>query len=146
MSLTRVNTRWFCDVKGTVCSFGEDIFNFYITKYLFFQSLDRQAVLRGKIRSPDHCVKLERWQGPPNINSRKLCRPLSSVCLFSYENKESLFRLNEDLCLLIKMSSTKLHSAPLKLIQIQTFRDIASIHFSGQNIQTYHTQMIIWCF
>ena len=25
----------------------------------------------GKIRSPEHCLKLERWQGPPHINKVK---------------------------------------------------------------------------
>ena len=33
-------------------------------KYLVFE----QAILREKIRSPEHCLKLENWQGPPNIN------------------------------------------------------------------------------
>ena len=26
---------------------------------------------QGKIRSPDHCLKLEKWQGPPHINTVK---------------------------------------------------------------------------
>ena len=33
-----------------------------------------------KIKSPEHCLKLERWQGPPHINKVK-----------QYEIKVSLF-------------------------------------------------------
>ena len=57
-----------------------------------------------KIRSPEHCSNLERWQGPPQIskeNGMKLCCPQRSVCCSPL------------VALLIKMSSSKLHSAPL---------------------------------
>ena len=43
-------------------------------------------------RSPEHCQKWERWQGPPHINkvwnSVKLRCPLGSVCLFSLISDE----------------------------------------------------------
>ena len=50
-----------------------------------------------------------------------LCCPLKLVCLFSHENKKFVYLVcldikksfNEDLSSLIKISSTKLHSAPL---------------------------------
>ena len=68
--------------KGTWCNLGEDIqtqnFNIYkmnevITqtqKYSSFLQLNKQAVLRRK-QGPEHCLKLERWQGPPHINKVK---------------------------------------------------------------------------
>ena len=32
-----------------------------------------------KVKSPEHCLKLERWQGPPHVNNVKqdetVCRP-----------------------------------------------------------------------
>ena len=40
---------------------------------------------------PEQCLKLERWQGPPHINTMKqykLCFPLRSVCLFSDEDEQ----------------------------------------------------------
>ena len=44
--------------------------------------------------SPEHCLKLERWQGPPHINKVKQCETVLSlkVSLFSHENEKSLFR------------------------------------------------------
>lgn len=33
--------------------------------------LHKQAVLRGKRISLEHCLMLERWQGPPHVNKLK---------------------------------------------------------------------------
>ena len=45
--------------------------------------------------SPERCLKLEKWQGPPHIEEVKqneTVLSLRSVCLFSHENqKQSLF-------------------------------------------------------
>ena len=35
--------------------------------------MNKQAVLRGG-RTPEHCLKLERWQGLPHINKVKQCK------------------------------------------------------------------------
>ena len=54
----------------------------------------KQAVRREKIRSTEHWLKLERWQGPPHINKVKHCITVLSFkvsLLISHENKESLF-------------------------------------------------------
>ena len=65
-----------------------------------------QTSCSRKIGAHEHCLKLEGWQGRPEINKVK-----QLVCLFSHENVYSvnLFRHNkrklvsEDLSLLIKM-------------------------------------------
>ena len=65
---------------------------------------------------PEQCLKLERWQGPPHINTMKqykLCFPLRSVCLFSDEDEQF------DLVIIlfwqrkIHISYPKLRTAPL---------------------------------
>ena len=65
-------------VEEAVCIIGEEIQtqNFYIyntnevmiqtKKYLLFHVWINK--LFRKIRSPQRCLKLERWQGPPHIN------------------------------------------------------------------------------
>ena len=45
----------------------------------FFPQLNEQAVLRGKQKVPEHCLKLERWQGPPHVNKVKQHETVSSV-------------------------------------------------------------------
>ena len=66
------------NIKGAACSFGEGIqmqnFNIYnineviiwTQKYLYSLYLNKQ-----EIRSPEHCMKIERWQGPPHVNKIK---------------------------------------------------------------------------
>ena len=54
-----------------------------------------------------------------HLNGVRLCCSLNSVCLFSHENKESLFielvqGVKEDFSLLIKMYSPKLNCALLR--------------------------------
>ena len=39
-------------------------------KYLFFPSVNKQAVLR-KNKVPEHSLKLERWQSLPHVNKVK---------------------------------------------------------------------------
>ena len=56
--------------------------------------------------SPEHCLMLERWQGPPHANRVKQYEAVSSLCLGI--NKFA----HEDLSLLIK-SSIPIHSAYL---------------------------------
>ena len=38
-----------------------------------------------KIRPPEHCVKIERWQGPPHINKAK---QYETVLLFKVSKKQ----------------------------------------------------------
>ena len=90
-------------------------------------------------------MTLERWQGPPCINKVKqfkLCCPLRSICLLSHEHKESLIIwfvfADEDLSLLITMSSPKLQSEPLIEALVQ-FTDLnshcVSIGEPGNNLR-----------
>ena len=82
----------WCLVKGgAVCSFGEEmktqisIFTILMrnntNSEIFSFSVTEQTVCsQGKIRSPEHLLKLERWQGPPHKQSQtewKFC------CLFT---------------------------------------------------------------
>ena len=66
--------------KGALWGFGEEIqaqnFDMYnlndkLRNIYLCSSLYKQAVLSGKIRSLEHCLKLERWQGPPLMNKAK---------------------------------------------------------------------------
>ena len=76
----------------THCCFGEEI-KFWCLQYscgrniyFFFPYLNKQFVSQRKIRTPEHCLKLERWQGPPNINKVKvvcLQPPVNTSCLSS---------------------------------------------------------------
>ena len=64
-----------------------------------------------KSRSPEQCLRLEKWQGPPDINKVNisfkvsfcflfLIRKTKRVCLYSlFRHKGSV---NEDLSLLLK--------------------------------------------
>lgn len=71
-------------IKGSLCSFGQDIQtqNCYIynvnevilqilikTQEYLFSELNKQAVLRRKIKCPEHCVK---GQGPPHTEQNTL--------------------------------------------------------------------------
>ena len=65
-----------------------------------------------KRKSPEHCLKLERWQGPPHVHKVKQheivrCPFLRSVCLSSHESRvvEDLFSCD------LKTSSPKPHRA-----------------------------------
>ena len=49
-----------------------------------------------KIRSPEHCLKIERWQGPPNKKQSK-----TVACLFSLLMRIFLFLTNNRHALLI---------------------------------------------
>ena len=40
--------------------------------YTLFPEVNKQAVSQGKIRSTEHCLMLQRWQGPPHIKKVKL--------------------------------------------------------------------------
>ena len=71
--------------------------------------------------SPEHCLKLERWQGPPNIKKVKQDEVVLSFKV-SYTNKVFFYLVclgfkkkspNEKLSHLIKISSPKLHTAAL---------------------------------
>lgn len=68
-----------------------------------------------------------------------MCCPLRSVVLFGNENKDSFFGLfsheisvNEDLAVLIKVSSPKLHSAPLRKVSGKQ----KSLHFISWGPET----------
>ena len=66
---------------------------------------------------PLNCLKLERWQGPPHINKVKqyeIVLSLYFIILFLRLNELNKPSVNEDLSLLINMTSPKLRSAPFK--------------------------------
>ena len=64
-------------------------------------------------------MKIEGWQGPPHVNRVKFVysvyplRKTKRVCLFNLFRDKKKKKNHEGLSLLIKMSSQKLHSAPL---------------------------------
>lgn len=66
----------FCSIfKGAICSFGEEIHvNEVLTR--------SHAGHRGRINSPEHCLKQREVAGSPKY-SMKLCSPLRSFFLFS---------------------------------------------------------------
>ena len=108
--------------KGTMCSSEEEIqtlnFNIYninevIIQTLFFFIAEYTSCSQRKRRYPEHYLKQERWQGPPDgnkKNSMKLCRPLRLVCLLSLFSHDFLVCLDrktsvsEDTSLLIQIS------------------------------------------
>lgn len=105
--------------KGTICSFGGEI-----------QTLTKQAFLRGKYthtHTPEHSLKLERWQGQQNINSMKLCCPFEGQLVHSDLKTKRLLSLlrhlkksvNGDLSLLITTFYLKLRSAPFLKAELQ---------------------------
>ena len=78
------------------------------------------------MRSPEHCLKLERWQGLPRINKVKQNETVFSfkISLFirkHYSSKQRRFvylvcfglSVKVDLSPLVWISSSRLHSAPL---------------------------------
>ena len=100
-------------------------------RIIFFPWPNEHATLRGKIRSPEHCLKLERWQGPPHINKAEQREMLLSFmvsffffvfflktwkqdCLGMKTHSMKIFLFS------LKVSSPGLNSAPLKFI-IKTF-------------------------
>ena len=87
-------TEFKCPLKGALRSSREEIqihnLNIYIIneviitqKYIFFHNWIKQLVSEDNM-VPEHCLMLERWQGPPHINKVKQCEMLSSfkVSLF----------------------------------------------------------------
>ena len=100
-------------VSGPDCSLKKKFYIYNINelmiqtqKYLYLCNFIYQWInelLSEENKLPEHCVRSERWQGPPRIDTveqNQLCRPLSSVCLFSHEDKENCSSVNEDLSLL----------------------------------------------
>ena len=97
------------------------------TWFIYFFSFFQKWKIKMKIWPPQQCLKLERWrQGLPHINKVKLCCPWRSVCLFSHENKESLF-----VCLSNSMKivlfwliflPVKRHSFTFKKVKVHTNR------------------------
>ena len=69
--------------KGALSSFGGKIhdqnFNLHIINKAVTQSQKYQILPelnKQEKRSPEHCLKLERWQGPPHINKVKQYKTL----------------------------------------------------------------------
>ena len=76
-----------------------------VIKYYYHQWINK-LFLENRI--PEHCLKLDRWQGPPHVNKGKQYEIVLSVFLyisFSHENDE-----DEEICL--KNRSPKRQSAP----------------------------------
>ena len=100
-------------------------------KHLFFHDW----INKLNIRTPEHCLKLERWQGPPNINKVKQYEIVLSFKVSLYNQfihswkwrqfvylvclgiKESV---SEDRSLIITISSPKLRCAPFKNTHTET--------------------------
>ena len=54
--------------------------------FFFFNNWKTKLFSEEERGSPEHCLKLERWQGPPHINKVKQCEivlsfNIRSVCL-----------------------------------------------------------------
>ena len=66
-------------------------------------------------RASEHFLKLERWKGPPHVNTGKQNEVVLSfkVTLSIRFIVMKTKRVSEDLSLLIKTCCPKLHSAPL---------------------------------
>ena len=89
-------------------------------KYSFFFHYWINKLFWEEHKVPEHCLKLERWQGPPHVNKVRQCETVSSseFSLFtqfieSWEQTEFVYLVfftqspsdNGDLCLLIAISS-----------------------------------------
>ena len=65
--------------------------------------------------SPEHCLKLDRWQGPPHINK---ARQVSSCIVCSCSREVFVYSV----CFDLKQSTTsqKLRNAPLNLHHVSS--------------------------
>ena len=74
----------------------------------FFSITEQTSCCQRKMRSPEHCLKLGRWQGPPHINNVKrncVARVwISFVCLGREREKS----VDEDLFLPSYASDTEI--------------------------------------
>ena len=73
----------FTFVKGTLCSFGEEIHNsdHSINEIIMeTKKYSLVSVLRGK--HVPKTLKLEKWQGPPNINCRGAFSKMLTLSFF----------------------------------------------------------------
>ena len=99
--------------KSALCSFGGEIqtqnFNIYIIKEVIIQTQKGQSFpllticSPRKVRSPEHSLKLERWQGLPNINKVKQYETVLSFkvgCLLSLLGCKMQRKLIHLVCLL----------------------------------------------
>ena len=69
------NTDRLSTFKGALCSFREETETQNLYIYNINEVIIRTHFLsrcsQRKISSPEHSLKLERWQGPPNVNKVK---------------------------------------------------------------------------
>ena len=78
-----------------------------------FSTSEWTSCPQRKIRSPEPCVNLQRWQGPPRINKVKQHEIVLSlkVCSFSHENKEFVYLV----CLGIQKRNKSMKNFPFWL-------------------------------
>ena len=103
-------------VKGTVCRFREEEIN---------KPFSEENI------SPEHCLELGRWQGPPHINKVKQYETVLSlkVSLFIKSWKWILYVVcldiqnisPEDFSLLINISAQNIHSVPSSREQMRSY-------------------------
>ena len=63
-------------------------------RIIYFLKWINELLSEKKYKVREHCLKIERWQGPPHINKvrqSKLCT-VSLFIQFIHDNKESLLR------------------------------------------------------
>ena len=70
-------------LKGAMSSFGEEIQN---QIYWFFSMTEKTSWFQLKTKSSEHCLKLEKWQGPPRSvtkewKSERMKEFLYFICL-----------------------------------------------------------------
>ena len=79
-------------------------------------------MLSEENKAPEHCLKLERWQGPPHTNKVKqyeivfvysVIKTKNRVCLFSF-----FWCKNNQFLLWLKYIPPKLRNAPLKSLKL----------------------------
>ena len=73
LSLIREKKRHHVVFGGEIQTQNLNVFNIIEViiqsqKYLLFSLLNKKSISQREIRSPEHCLRLERWQGPPHIN------------------------------------------------------------------------------
>ena len=76
-SICKAKHYFICYIKGALCSLGEEIQTQNLDIYSIIEVItqthtDKETrCSQREIRSPEHCLKLKRWLGPPNINKVK---------------------------------------------------------------------------
>ena len=98
---------------------------------MFLRWINKLLSEENKI--PEHCQRLDRWQGPPHINTEK---QRQSQFVYSV--------MKTDLFPLIKISSPELHTAPLTTFNIRSFNAVLLLHSAPLLVCFRYLCVVLW--